>query len=320
MAVVCNSRPGSVFHPSTRPAYCKMADDSTKLSPHLGMRKKRSVQFLVDCHLQEAESIGGGPVEASGYCSCHEGDNISVRSTGSTHRTVVCPIRSASPRPSSGTVDSVTADEDEDGSPITISRPPDAPEDLAIFEIGLGMLRQHTIYEVQFLLPATGRLNSEDVEIARTNVVLPQEGRHFERAADVEVIRIDFFKNDGVYKLTMKMTTCAMPHLFESFVLRETLHHENCVYFMLRGNALGKGHGTPSLRLGIHQVGHTAEYEGSDGKTEPRLEIDVNRHPCHRDCPLLHFLALHITSLLSPPKSSHSLYMKPFMHPAWLTL
>uniref|UniRef100_A0A0R3WU84 MBL fold metallo-hydrolase n=1 Tax=Hydatigena taeniaeformis TaxID=6205 RepID=A0A0R3WU84_HYDTA len=22
------------------------------------------------------------------------------------------------------------------------------------------------------------------------------------------------------------------------------------------------------LRLGIHQVGHTAEYEGSDGKTE----------------------------------------------------
>ncbi len=30
----------------------------------------------------------------------------------------------------------------------------------------------------------------------------------------------------------------------------------------------GKGHGTPSLRLGIHQVGHTAEYEESDEKTE----------------------------------------------------
>ncbi len=30
----------------------------------------------------------------------------------------------------------------------------------------------------------------------------------------------------------------------------------------------GKGHGTPSPRLGIHQVGHTAEYEESDEKTE----------------------------------------------------
>ena len=32
--------------------------------------------------------------------------------------------------------------------------------------------------------------------------------------------------------------------------------------------SIGKGHGTPSLRLGIHQVGHTEEFEGSDGKTE----------------------------------------------------
>ncbi|VDM25089.1 unnamed protein product [Hydatigera taeniaeformis] len=174
-----------------------MADDSTKLSPHLGMRKKRSVQFLVDCHLQEAEGSGGGSIEASGYCSSHEGDNVSVRSTGSGHRAVVCPFRSASPRPFSGTVDPAMTDEDEDGSPITISRPPDAPEDLAVFEIGLGMLRQHTIYEVQFLLPSADRLNCDDVEITRTNVVLPVEGKHFERGADVEVIRIDYFKNDS---------------------------------------------------------------------------------------------------------------------------
>lgn len=31
---------------------------------------------------------------------------------------------------------------------------------------------------------------------------------------------------------------------------------------------VGKGHGTPSLRLGIHQLGHTDEYEDSEGKTE----------------------------------------------------
>ncbi|VDO10432.1 unnamed protein product [Rodentolepis nana] len=64
------------------------------------------------------------------------------------------------------------------------------------------------------------------------------------------------------------MTTHSSSHIFESFALRESANNDNCVYVILLANALGKGHGTPSLRLGIHQVGHTEEYEGSDGKTE----------------------------------------------------
>ncbi|KAM7537780.1 hypothetical protein Aperf_G00000077872 [Anoplocephala perfoliata] len=240
-----------------------MADDSTKLSPHRDIRKKRSVQFLVDCHLHEGEASGGG----SGYSSSHEGDNLSVRSLGSTHRAMTCPIRSASPRPcSSGALDS--GDEGEDGCPISISRPPDAPEDLAVFEIGLGMLKQHTIYKVQFLLPAAEILDTEDVEVARSEVVVPEEGKQFQISADVDVIKIEYLKNDNVYKLTLKLVTHSSPHLFESFVLRGTADKDRCVYFIIRGNALGKGHGTPSLRLGIHKIGHTDEFEGSDAKTE----------------------------------------------------
>lgn len=177
-----------------------MADDSAKLSPHLEIRKKRSVQFLVDCHLQESQSgTGIGQLDASGYSSSHEGDNLSVRSAGSYHRFGVCPIRSASPRPTSGHNDSPVheGDEGEDGSPISISRPPDAPEDLAVFEIGLGMLRQHTIYDVQFLLPAVGRLDTDEVEVVRSSVILPQEGKQFQRSAEVDVKKIDFMKNDS---------------------------------------------------------------------------------------------------------------------------
>ncbi|KAM3171859.1 hypothetical protein ACTXT7_015739, partial [Hymenolepis weldensis] len=72
----------------------------------------------------------------------------------------------------------------------------------------------------------------------------------------------------AVYKLTLKMTTNSSPHIFESFALRESGNNDRCVYFILLANALGKGHGTPSLRLGIHQMGHTDGYEDSDGKTE----------------------------------------------------
>lgn len=173
-----------------------MADDSTKLSPQRNIRKKRSVQFLVDCHLHEGEGPGLSLAEGSGYSSSHEGDNLSVRSMGSTNRALFCPIRSASPRLcSSGALDS--GDEGEDGSPISISRPLDAPEDLAVFEIGLGMLRQHTIYEVQFLLPAAGRLETEDVEVVRSEVVVPEEGKQFQTSADIDVIKIEYLKNDS---------------------------------------------------------------------------------------------------------------------------
>lgn len=184
-----------------------MADDSTKLSPHLGIRKKRSVQFLVDCHLGDCQSFGGGGGGGGDYQSSHEGDNLSVRSLGSAATTTVssssrlagCSVRCASPRvcssSSAGVVDS--GDESEDGCPISISRPADAPEDLAVFEVGLGMLRQHTVYEVQFLLPAAGRLSAEAVEVIRSNVIAPSEGRHFERSAEVDVKLIDYLKEDS---------------------------------------------------------------------------------------------------------------------------
>ncbi|VDO14603.1 unnamed protein product [Rodentolepis nana] len=176
-----------------------MADDNTKLSPPIRIRKKRSVQFLVDCHLHDGECSGALNVaELSGYSSSHEGDNISIRSAGSANRiSTTYPVRSASPRPCSSVGCPDSGDECEDGSPITISRPEDAPEDLAVFDIGLGMLRQHTIYKVQFLVPAAGRLNSEDVELVRSNVVVRGDGKQFQISSDIDVINIEYMKNDS---------------------------------------------------------------------------------------------------------------------------
>ncbi|VDD79890.1 unnamed protein product [Mesocestoides corti] len=244
-----------------------MADDTAKLSPNLNIRKKRSVQFLVDGHLHEHEAaiFNAALLNDASCTSSNDGDNVSIKSTSSSCR-LLHPIHSASPRPAG--VETEDDDDDEDGSPITICRPPGAPDELAVFEIGLGMLRQHTIYEIQFLLPAAGRLDTEDVEVIRSNVVVPEGGRKFQLSAEVDVLQIDYLKDEDVYKLTLRMTTTANPHLFENFALKSVAHQDQCVYFILRGNALGKGHGTPSLRLGIHQVGHSAEFEESDAKTE----------------------------------------------------
>ncbi|VDL55099.1 unnamed protein product [Hymenolepis diminuta] len=171
----------------------------------MGIRKKRSVQFLVDCHLHDGECSGAGNfAEGSGYSSSHEGDNLSIRSAGSANRALTaCPIRSASPRPSSSTGYPDSGDEGEDGSPISISRPANAPEDLAVFDIGLGMIRQHTIYRVQFLIPAAGRLDTEDVELVRSNVVVPEEGKQFKISADIDVIKIEYMKDDSFAYMMM---------------------------------------------------------------------------------------------------------------------
>ncbi len=43
-----------------------------------------------------------------------------------------------------------------------------------------------------------------------------------------------------VYILKLKVTTLSSRHLFEGFALRSTANNDQCVYFILRGNALGK--------------------------------------------------------------------------------
>lgn len=154
-----------------------MSDDAAKLSPKQDIKKKRSVQFLVDCHLTEACLA-----EASGDNSSHEVDNVSLKSAGSNSRG-----RCASPFPDQ---------ELEDGSPISVSRPPDAPEDLAVFDIGLGMLTEQTIYQFEFMLPAMGRLSTTEAEVIRSNVVLAEEGKTFQRSADIEVNSIKYMKED----------------------------------------------------------------------------------------------------------------------------
>ncbi|BHF64466.1 hypothetical protein SprV_0200747100 [Sparganum proliferum] len=218
---------------------------SAKLSPQVARVKKRSVQFVVDPDMQE--------------CLQHEQFNShSVCSSREDLRRKSSAVHSSGYR-SDG--------EDLDGSPISILRPVDAPPDLEIYEVGLGMLRQHTIYSIDFCLPA-GRLQTDEVEIVRSSVVVPTDAPQFERTAELDVKRITYLKSEAAYRLELKFTTTRCSHVTESYALRRTGDPDVCVYFILRCNALGRGTGTPSLRIGIHQLGRTTDYEDSDEKTE----------------------------------------------------
>uniref|UniRef100_A0A0X3NX38 Adipose-secreted signaling protein n=1 Tax=Schistocephalus solidus TaxID=70667 RepID=A0A0X3NX38_SCHSO len=218
---------------------------SAGLSPKRARAKNRSVQFAMDPSMQESLH----QEQRNSHSACNSREDLRSNSSA---------VHGIGYR-SDG--------EDLDGSPISVLRPSDSPPDLEIYEVGLGMLRQHTIYAIKFCLPA-GQLQTGDVEIVRSSVVVTADTPQFERTAELDVMNITYLKSEAAYQMDLKFTTTRCSHVSESYALRSTADPDNCIYFILRCNALGRGAGTPSLRLGIHRLGHTTDYEDSDEKTE----------------------------------------------------
>lgn len=86
------------------------------------------------------------------------------------------------------------SENEDDGSPITIHRLENAPEGVAIFEVGLGILNQHTIYSIQFCLPSENdEMTTDEVEVIHSSITSALSFRH---PCVVHVELIEYMKAD----------------------------------------------------------------------------------------------------------------------------
>ncbi|KAL3319690.1 hypothetical protein Ciccas_001636 [Cichlidogyrus casuarinus] len=192
------------------------------------------------------------------------------------------------------------------GSVITVTVPDEAGADDRVLEVGLGMLGQYTIYEVKFLLSddhlhnpgvthddnccglqlihSVGAFNAGiSLSLIRcsyaSNVderdvlwiyVMDRMSEHsLSRLMGKRDIIIEFSYSFEGHELVLRLTTGNVSRVLETYFLkRKDDNAHDQLELIFRATALGKNHGTPSLHVGVHKLGHTPDYEESDVQTE----------------------------------------------------
>lgn len=172
---------------------------------------------------------------------------------------------------------------DETGHPITVRlADPENMDDrqllhcstigssspLPVFIVKLGMMHQATLYETTFVVPHN--LGSNELELLRFTSDIP--GR-----LDIPInvgASVDFLSctpvlppNHG-HEIVLSLSTTKERVVKGAFTLRKIENPAEAVHLILSGTLLGRGQGTPFLRVGIHRVGENPEYEDSDNYTE----------------------------------------------------
>ncbi|CAL8087375.1 unnamed protein product [Calicophoron daubneyi] len=163
-----------------------------------------------------------------------------------------------------------------------------------IFEVRLGMLKQATIYRVEFIVrdnlpPGTLELlrfvdESPGHVSVPVNVGAKIESFEAEPAdieADLSSSHTDITSshtttsggssshtNTTGHRIILKLATTRQPRVNELFSMRLVENPQQVVYLIFHGRSLGRGQGTPFLRLGIRRLGENSDCEDSDEQTE----------------------------------------------------
>ncbi|KAF5400925.1 hypothetical protein PHET_05861 [Paragonimus heterotremus] len=138
---------------------------------------------------------------------------------------------------------------------------------LPVYEVKLGMLKQATIYHMEFTIP--DRLPAGDLELLRYIVDAPG---HVSAAVNVganfELLSCKPAEAGTGHAVVFKASTTKQHRVNEFYTLRRVQNPTEAVHLILHGLSLGRGQGTPFLRLGIHRIAENSEYEDSDEFTE----------------------------------------------------
>lgn len=140
---------------------------------------------------------------------------------------------------------------------------------LQVYVVKLGMLKQATVYHVEFILP--DELGLVDLEILRTfgtteegSVTVPVN-----IGASINLLKCDPAPapNQG-HLIVLELSTTKQPRFNELFTLRSVEKPTDAVYLLFHGLSLARGQGTPLLRAGIHRISENPDFPDSDELTE----------------------------------------------------
>ncbi|CAH8625436.1 unnamed protein product [Dicrocoelium dendriticum] len=167
---------------------------------------------------------------------------------------------------------------DESGHPIVvrlveskdeevIAETPLLHSHLPVFEVKLGMVRQATVYHVEFTVPDC--LPSGEVELLRYTEDIPgQLDAPVNVGAAIKLLSCDSCESRRGHVLVVELSTTKQPRINEFFTMRLVGNPKEAVHLILHGLSLGRGQGTPFLRLGIHRISENPDFEDSDELTE----------------------------------------------------
>lgn len=148
-----------------------------------------------------------------------------------------------------------------------IAETPLAHSSLPVFEVKLGMLRQATIYHVEFTVPDS--LPSGEVELLRYIDDVPgQLDAPVNVGAAIKLLSCDSSESRRGHVLVIELRTTKQPRLNEFLTMRSVDNPKEAVHLILHGLPLGLDQGTPFLRLGIHRISDNPDFELSDESTE----------------------------------------------------
>ncbi|THD27668.1 hypothetical protein D915_001534 [Fasciola hepatica] len=138
---------------------------------------------------------------------------------------------------------------------------------LPIFEVKLGMLKQATLYRMEFNVPDD--LPVGEVELLRFITDAPGcVSAPVNVGATVDLLSCEPCESEPGHHLVLKVATTRQPRVNELFTLRLVEQPEIAIHLILHGLSLGRGQGTPFLRAGIHRIAENSDYEDSDEFTE----------------------------------------------------
>ncbi|VDP79688.1 unnamed protein product [Echinostoma caproni] len=138
---------------------------------------------------------------------------------------------------------------------------------LPIFEVKLGMLKQATLYRMEFTVPDA--LPPGEVELLRFTIDAPGcLSVPVNVGATIDLLSCDALESEPGHRLVLKVSTTRQSRVNELFTMRLVERPEQAVHLILHGLSLGRGQGTPFLRAGIHRIAENSDYEESDEFTE----------------------------------------------------
>ncbi|KAF6777348.1 hypothetical protein AHF37_04059 [Paragonimus kellicotti] len=169
---------------------------------------------------------------------------------------------------------------------------------LPVYEVKLGMLKQATIYHMEFTVP--DHLPAGDLELLRYVVDAPG---HVSAAVNVganfELLSCESAEDGTGHALILKASTTKQHRVNEFYTLRCVQNPAEAVHLILHGLSLGRGQGTPFLTVLASPASRyrgicsseNSEYEDSDeftewpGFTEP-VEEEEEEEEEERDVPV----------------------------------
>ncbi|KER21903.1 hypothetical protein X801_10309 [Opisthorchis viverrini] len=158
-----------------------------------------------------------------------------------------------------------------------------AASTLPVYEVKLGMLKQATIYHVEFVVPDALPLRAAEL-LRYIDEVPGHVNAPVNVGANVELLECDVEASVGGHRLLLKLSTTKQRQVNEFFTLRLIDNPKEAVHLVLHGLSLARGQGTPFLRLGIHRIGENPDYEDSDEFTEwPGFPVPLEEEEAEGD-------------------------------------